>query len=306
MNILVTGSSGFIGTAVVKALINEGYNVFCLARPNSSIKIKDVNIISIKDNTIEGFKLAFQSNYFDFIINLASYGVRRGDDNLSLMIDGNINFLANLISALPNKPKMIINVGSCSEYGFIEKGKYIDESAQLLPVTLYGAAKSATTLIGNSLAILQDIKFISLRLFGVYGEGEAEYRLLPYVVNNLRNNIEVNLTSGEQQRDILYIDDVVNAFLSAIKNYKKIPSNASYNICSGVPVRVKDFIEYIAKQMNRSTKLLKWGVIDRPDEPQWLVGNNSLFNKYTNWKPQFTMEKGIEKTMSSIDFLDSQ
>ena len=51
MNILVTGSSGFIGTAVVKTLINEGYNVFCLARPNSSIKIKDVNIISIKDNT---------------------------------------------------------------------------------------------------------------------------------------------------------------------------------------------------------------------------------------------------------------
>ena len=300
MNILVTGSSGFIGTAVVKALINEGYNVFCLARPNSSIKIKDVNIISIKDNTIEGFKLALQSNYFDFIINLASYGVRRGDDNLSLMIDGNINFLANLISVLPNKPKMIINVGSCSEYGVIENGIYVDESAQINPNTLYGAAKSASTIVGNSLAISQGLKFISLRLFGVYGEGEAEYRLLPYIVNNLKNNVAVELTSGEQQRDVLYIDDVVNAFLRTIENYKKFPSNASYNVCSGVPVKVKDFIEYIALKMNKSIDLLKWGVIDRPDEPIWLVGSNELFKRYANWEPQFNMESGLDKAMSKM------
>jgi len=305
MNILVTGSSGFIGTALVKSLIDQGYEVSCIIRPNSPSDTNNVNLLRIKDNSIESFKSVLKSKTFDFVINLASYGVKRGDTDLKNIIDGNITFLSNLISSLVNKPKMIINTGSCSEYGFIKKGMHIDESAPLLPINLYGAAKSATTLIGNSLAINHNIKFISLRLFGVYGEGEASYRLLPYVVKNLKKNLEIDLTSGEQQRDILYIDDVVNAFHSAIQNYKKIPSNASYNICSGIPVRVRDFIEYIAKQMNKSTGLLKWGSIERRDEPQWVVGNNALFKKYTNWKPKITMQEGIERAIGIIDFQDS-
>ena len=300
MNVLVTGSTGFIGTALVKALINEKYNVYCLIRNKSIINTNKENIIRLKDNSIESFKLALQSRKFDFIINLASYGVRRGDSDLNTMIDGNVNFLANLICSLTEKPKMIINVGSCSEYGFIGEGKYVDESTPLAPVTLYGAAKSATTLFGNTLAILHDVKLISLRLFGVYGEGEADYRLLPYLVNNLNNNESVELTSGEQQRDVLYIDDIVNAFLCAINKYENIPSNSSYNVCSGVPVRVKDFVEYIALKMNKSVDLLKWGVIDRPDEPEWLVCSNELFKRYTDWEPQFDMKSGLDKAVISI------
>jgi len=300
MDILVTGSSGFIGTALVKALTDEGYKVFCFSRPSSSIKIKDVNIIRVKDNTIKAIKLALESNDFDFIINLASYGVKRSDDNLDLMIDGNIKFLANLMSALSSKPKMIINVGSCSEYGIVENDTYVDESAHINPNTLYGAAKSASTILGNAIAIKQGLKFISLRLFGIYGEGEAEYRLLPYIVNSLKNNVAVELTSGEQQRDILYIDDLVNAFISTIKNYKKFPSNASYNICSGVPVKVKDFIEYIAFKMDKSFELLRWGAVDRPDEPLWLVGSNELFKRYSSWEPKFDMKSGIDKALKNL------
>ena len=124
MKILVTGSNGFIGTALVKSLIYKGYNVSRLIRPNSLNKIKDVNTIRIKGTSISEFKLALKSRNFDFVINLASYGVRKDDDNLDLMIDGNIKFLANLILALPNKPKMFINVGSCSEYGIIALRKH--------------------------------------------------------------------------------------------------------------------------------------------------------------------------------------
>jgi nucleoside-diphosphate-sugar epimerase len=303
MNLLVTGSSGFIGSAVVKAFINEGYNVYSLARPNSKIKDFGVNIIRIKENTIKEFKLALQSKEFDFVINLASYGVRRGDNDFQEMIDGNVNLLANLMFALANKPKMIINVGSCSEYGFIEEGKFIDETTALSPVTLYGATKAATALIGNSLALLHEVKFITLRLFGVYGEGEADYRLLPYVVNNLKNNKMIELTSGEQKRDVLYIDDVVNAFLYAIKKYKNLPSNTTYNVCSGRPVRVKDFVEHITLRMNKSFELLKWGAIDRPDEPKWLIGDNSLFKKHTGWDAQFSMEEGLDKAIDSMEHL---
>jgi nucleoside-diphosphate-sugar epimerase len=302
MKILVTGSNGFIGTALVKSLIDEGYNVSCLIRPNSLNKIKDVNIIRIKSNSISEVKLALKSRDFDFVINLASYGVRKGDDNLDLMIDGNINFLANLILALPNKPKMFINVGSCSEYGIIENGTFVEESDKINPNTLYGAAKSASHIVGNALAVQQKLKFISLRLFGVFGEGEDKFRLLPYTVENLKCNSAVGLTSGEQQRDVLYIDDVVSAFHSTIENYNEFPSYGSYNVCSGVPVKVKDFIEYIALKMHKSFDLLKWGQVIRPEEPLWLVGNNELFKKYSKWKPKFDMESGLDKAM--INFLN--
>ena len=300
MNILVTGGNGFIGSALVKALIKNDYKVFCIVRPNSAIKVTNVNILRISENTIEQFKSVLHEKYFDFVINLASYGVKRGDDDFHQMIDGNINFLANLIHALAYKPKLIINVGSCSEYGFIENYKYIDENSLISPVTLYGAVKSASTLIGSALAISYGFKFISLRLFGVYGEGEGKYRLLPYLVESLKNNKSVLLTSGEQQRDILYIDDVVNAFLSAISNYRRLHSNTSYNVCSGTAVRVKDFVEHVAHRLDKPVNLLKWGAIERPDEPKWLVGDNNMFKQHTGWDSKFTMAAGLDKAIDSL------
>ena len=99
MKIVITGSSGFIGTALVKSLIDQGYEVSCIIRPNSPSDNKNVNLLRIKDNSIESFKSVLKSKTFDFVINLASYGVKRSDTDLKNIIDGNITFLSNLISS---------------------------------------------------------------------------------------------------------------------------------------------------------------------------------------------------------------
>lgn len=300
MNVLVTGSTGFIGKALVSELLMSGAKVSCLLRKESASTPREATDITLQGGSLQDFKVALRNRKFDFVIHLASYGVKRGDDNLEQIIQGNINYLCNLLNSLDCRPRLVINTGTCAEYGFIKDGEFVTEEASIKPVTLYAAAKSAATLFGEALARQLDIKFISLRLFGVYGEGEAGYRLLPYIVASLKQNKSLELTTGQQQRDVLYIDDVVSAYLQAIKKHEVLPAYQSYNVCSGAPVRVRDFVEYVAMCMQKNADLLQWGKIERPDEPTWLVGDNSLFRRYTSWEPVFDMKSGLDKSLQQM------
>lgn len=296
MNILVTGSSGFIGSKFVRVLRERGYNVFSLIRAGSDIRELDINTLVLEENSLLGFESALTEK-FDYIFNLAAYGVRRLDQDLDKMFDGNVIFFSNLLRSLSYKPKLIINVGSCAEYGRLEDNILVDESHVLAPTNLYGAMKAASNLINTQLARDKGLSLINVRLFGVYGEGEAEDRLLPYLIDRLDADLPVELTSGEQHRDMLYIDDVISAFLTVFENTEELLEQDIYNVCSGVPVKIKDYVNFVASQLNKSLSLLQWGKVIRSDEPKWIVGSNERFTVCTGWKPKFSMEAGLAKAV---------
>lgn len=297
---LITGGTGFIGTALINRLIQEKIKVYSIVRFNSNreeTQKKDVNYIFVESFKEDELKKKLAGLDVDMVFNLASYGVNPKDRDSHEMVTGNINVLSNLLLSLQKSSlNRFIHIGSCSEYGAPEKtAQSIDEDQRLHPQSLYGAAKAAAYIYGNTLAKILDIPFVALRLFGVYGIGERPYRLIPYIINKLMKNEPVDLTGGEQVRDFLYIEDVIGAIITAAVS-KKIIFYQPYNVCSGQGIKIREVGHMVAENMGKSEDLLLWG--ERPyriDEPMWLVGNNQRFIQATDWYPSINLKEGINR-----------
>lgn len=300
---LLTGSTGFIGSVLLQRLLLEGIEVTCLVRqkPRQSpmSPVPGVRIIDIRAFEREALKLSLAEVKADAVFNLASYGVQPADRDPSLLVEGNVILLMHLLEAVADWPiRRFIHIGSCAEYGRPEQeGVPIVESQVLNPLSLYGAAKAASVLFGTAYASRLELPFNALRLFGVFGAGEAPLRLVPYLIDRLIQDQPVDLTEGEQVRDLTFDGDVAQAFIDAAAADQMEPY-AIYNVCSSRPVRVRDVGMTIADALNKPHNLLHWGQRPyRTDEPKWLVGDNRKFVNTTGWRPTVGLEDGIRRVV---------
>jgi nucleoside-diphosphate-sugar epimerase len=301
---LVTGATGFIGSALVSRLLKEQVEVTCLVRSKDRLKpsLADsgTRILEAPSFDVSALRAKLADVCSEVVFNLASFGVQQEDRDTDQLIDGNVGLLAHLLEATAHWPiRRFIHAGSCSEYGLpLAEGTPISEDQPLRPTSIYGAAKAASGLFGGSLASHLEIPFLTLRLFGVYGPHEGPQRLVPYLLDRLERHQPVDLTPGEQVRDLLFEDDVIEAFLEAA-GAEGLEFHEAYNVCSARPTRIRELGDIVARAMNRPHDLLHWGQRPyRPDEPMWLVGDNSRFLRVTAWRPRITLEEGILSLVS--------
>ena len=112
-------------------------------------------------------------------------------------------------------------------------------------------------------------------------------------MDRLERSQPVDLTPGEQVRDLLFKDDVTEAFIQAARS-EKTGLHRAYNVCSAQPMRIRELGELVAALLNRPRHLLRWGARSyRHDEPMWLVGDNRRFLQATEWLPRTSIEKGL-------------
>ncbi len=305
--ILLTGASGFIGGALARRLAGAGYRVICLIRPNSPnrvnlSRIRGINIVTVPVFDFDSLSAGLDGLSAQVVLNLASYGVKRSERDPLLMINGNVSLLSALLQVTSAWPlRIFVHAGSCSEYAPPAGEVLIKEADPLRPCSLYGAAKAASYLLGNALAADLGITMITLRLFGVYGNGEGQERLVPYLINRLKNNLEADLTGGQQIRDLLYIDDVTAAFMAAVER-SDFKQGDVFNICSSKAVSVAEVAVLVARLMNKPRQILRMGEREyRKDEPMWLVGDNRLYKSATHWRPRIDLEEGITQMVAAMD-----
>lgn len=302
---LVTGGTGLIGSVLVRRLLAEGVQVYCLARQSARSKLAPaaaLEVIEIPSFETDDLRESLTGISCDVVFHLASYGVQAHDRDHNHLIDGNVRLVAHVLRAVSDRPPAkFIFTGSCSEYGFLAKDKTpISEDQPLRPTSLYGAAKAAAELYGSALASRLKIPFVTLRLFNVFGPGEGPHRLLPSIIQSLERDRPVELTGGEQQRDLLHVDDVANALFAAACS-ERLQSFAAYNVCSGIPVRIREVGETAAGLLGKPASLLQWGKLPyRNDEPMWVVGDPTRFAQAASWRPKLTLEAGIQRMIAAI------
>jgi nucleoside-diphosphate-sugar epimerase len=211
---------------------------------------------------------------------------------------GNVGLVAALLSAV-DEPRCFVHAGTCSEYARAEAGVLIPESHPMLPESLYGAAKAGAALFGAACARRRGLRFLWLRLFGVFGVGEASHRLVPHVIAHLRRGERPSLTGGTQERDLTYVDDVADALVLAAGS-TSLDAYVPYNVCSGVPVTIRAVAEAVARKMGRPDSALGLGDLPyRSDEAMWVVGDPTRFRAATGWAPRVGLEEGIGRMIEA-------
>jgi len=307
-SVLVVGGTGFIGRALILFLVSERFTVYALAISGRSQlarlpeKIDDLHFVESRSTGKRDLARALAGKYFDAVINLAASGVHPDQRTPKNLHDGNSAPVLNLLAAVAEfPPELFVQTGSWFEYGPSEEPDRLTENHSLLTRSIYGQAKIAALNVGSAAAHALKIPFICLRLFHVYGPGEASHRLIPQLVSNLKRGQRVDLTAAEQVRDFVYLEDVCEAYKAAICS-NNICQYPVYNVCSGEPHTVRQMCETVAEAIGVSPKLLNFGAIPyRDDETRWSVGSNLLFYEASGWKAKTNLQRGVMKTLNVLE-----
>ncbi len=304
--ILVTGGTGFIGRHLVTRLLSEQQDVVLLTRPESRLPSNlagRVRHLVCADWNRQTLEKTLESVDFGLLYHLASYGVAPGDRDSSTLIDVNVMLPTSLVKISALHSSGIVMTGSSSEYAAPANETRIKEHSPLETKKLYGSTKAAGTLTACAVAQESKIPLIVLRLFNVYGSGEAPHRLLPCLVRNLTNKTCVPLSEGSQIRDFIYIDDIINVLSKAgqvVTVTGKQPETNIVNVSTGKGTSVRIYSETVASLLGVSSKYLSFGSIPiREDDVPWMVGDPELAKHTLDWQASYDLSSGLRETLKN-------
>lgn len=277
IKVLVTGASGFIGNYVVGELIHRG--VVVVATSSSAVKASAQNWFPHAGYIPFDIKSDFSGQnlfeYFgrpDALIHLAWEGLPNYKQlfHLKENLPRHFSFVKNLVH---HGLKDVTITGTCLEYGMQEGG--LSENMECRPDNPYAEAKHRLQMQLQHLSTQHEISFKWLRLFYMYGKGQNSGSLIPLLEKALTNGeVFFNMSGGEQTRDFLPVEKMAEYIVTAALQ-KEV--EGIINICSGIPVTVKDFVrKYLAAQ--KKTIELNFGYYPYPDyEPMHFWGNDAKF-----------------------------
>lgn len=271
MNITLTGATGFVGKQILRTLLNLGCSVRVIARQPLILERPPTNgnveLVLTPDLFAEKpERLEELLNGSETLIHAAWYA----EPGKYLASPQNLTCLSGTLSLATAFKKVggrrFIGLGTCAEYDSTAGLMTLD--TPLAPASLYAACKASAYLVLSNLFGAEDITFAWCRLFYLYGEGEDERRLVPYVRRQLATGQEALLTNGSQVRDFL---DVVDA-AQMIVDVALGQGGGAFNICSGKDMTIRQLAEKIADEYGRRD-LLRFGA--RPEnafDPPRVVG----------------------------------
>jgi len=300
--VLVTGASGFIGSHLVRRLIEIGSSVVALIRPSANLwRIEDV-IDRIE--TIEGDlrhldrdKISAGLSDTKVIFHLAASGVDAAADDQATIVDTNVmGTLALLQLGCELEVDRFVYCGSCFEYGGGTRLR--EDHFNSDPISEYAASKTAGYLLANTFARRYGLPVTTLRPFQVYGPFEGSNRLIPQTIAKSLRGEEIELTGGEQSRDFVYVDDVVDAFLRAAMIPEAV--GGTFNVCGGVETSVKDAVSAIIELTGGIAAPLFGALPYRPTEIWSLTGNPSRAEGILGWRSNTSLKNGLLQTISWV------
>lgn len=269
MKIFVTGSTGFIGSYLVRQLINDGHELLCLKRSTSDIsRLADLQIQWV--NVSEDWHEAFRQFLPEAIFNLAWDGVSASDRVIWQKQVQNISFQQNLLDISAEcGVRKFIGIGSQSEYGDFEG--VIDETYPVNPKTAYAAAKLACLDILKPFCEIHEIEWYWFRLFPLFGPGESDRWLIPSLIKAMCTQESMDLTKGEQRLPYLYVGECAKALVSPLKTGDK---SGIYNVCADNPQPLKSLVTKIKDQVNPDFQL-NFGALDYRFGQSMLMGSST-------------------------------
>lgn len=307
MKILVTGSAGFIGSNVSKALLKRGdevigidnfndyYDVSLKEYRNSELeKNKNYKLYRIDIENVEDLKKVFKENKIDKVCHLAAQAnVRYSIDNPYVYGTTNCAGFINVIHLSKEAGiRHFVYASSSSVYGDNEKTPYSEEDNVEQPISLYAATKRADELFAYTYHHLYDINTIGLRFFTVYGPAGRPDMAYFKFADKMRKgeDIDVYNYGKDLKRDFTYIDDIVDGVVRALDcDYKY----EIFNLGKGSPDDLGNFINLLEKHL--SVKAKKNLLPMQPGDVMITYADTTKTEKMLGYKPRISLDEGLKK-----------
>ena len=275
--ILITGITGFLGSHIAENLVNN-YNIIGLKRKTSNIwrceEFKE-NVIWINIDEDKNFLNELNKYRINTIIHGAWIGVESSErDDWSIQVK-NIQFLLDILEVSRKvSVEKFIFLGSQAEYGDING--VASETQVCEALNAYGSVKLACLEILKTFSKNNNINWIWLRLFSVFGEKESDTWLFPSLINKMKNQSQMDLTFGEQKYSYLYVKDFVLILNKIV--VLKIESGI-YNVSSDVVRSIRSLVEELRDRVNTKFQLNFGSLKYRKNQSMHLQGS---INKLTS------------------------
>jgi UDP-glucose 4-epimerase len=292
MRVVVTGAGGFIGRRLVNRLVREQVDVFAVDRVAPFLRVPGVRYLTYDLETSDLVVPAQWKEGPAFSLVHLAWNMQRNAPRE--VQDHQADWLVRLIKAGPSK---VVAMGSAAEYGS-RGGSIREEDPAVDPVSLYGQAKQQAFLEGAAVADRKGIGFVWLRPFVAFGPGQSGDMAIPYAIRQVLAGQPALFTDGSQSRDFVYVDDVVEAILLALKAQFKGPQ--VFNIACGEAVAVRDVLQELARLMD-AEDLFRLGVIPRrPGEPDVQIAVIRRAQELLLWNPSIQWRKGLEMICACV------
>lgn len=293
--VLITGSSGFIGTNLLNTLKSQNYDIAVIERShntkftNITNYIGDICDYSFVEKTI----LDFQPNK---VFHLAAYKNRSSNiEEVSFSVKVNLIGTLNLYQALTKVSVLdsIISLGTIDEYGL--HNSLFKESMIENPVSPYGFGKLCGTQLAKFFNRNYNLPVIVLRPTIAYGPFQANDMFIPSLISTLILNKDFKMTEGNQLRDFIYISDLVEVMLLISENQDY--RGEIFNIGSGKSLKLRDIAITIARDLKKEHFLKIGSIPYRSNEVMKYMTNIDKIKNVFNWSPKVSFNKGIELTI---------
>jgi UDP-glucose 4-epimerase len=288
--VLVTGGHGFIGRPLCQSLATIGAEVLALSRTSHpdfdgvrSVAIDLANSVSVDD--------LFAAFRPDIVLHLASHVV--GSRTPDVVLSTYHNNLTSTIHVL-----LAARACGCGRVVLTDSLEGPDPDGEWpVPCSPYAAAKSAASAYGRMFHALFGLSVVILRVFMVYGPGQADdKKLVPYVITSLHRGEVPSFTSGTRQVDWVYLEDVVNAYVRA--GIAIGADGHTIDIGSGTHTSVREVVQHLFDLMNRREAPSFGAVADRQME-QVKLADTSEAESLLGWRPRVGLRDGLQRTVEA-------
>jgi len=288
--ILLTGATGFLGSHLLEALLDRGHKVIILKRSTSDCwrisRLLD-QVVSY-DVDLQPLELPFEQQPIDMVIHTACHYGRKGSD-LNEIVETNLMFGLRLLNL-----SLVYNTGT-----FINTDTLLNKN-----LNVYSLSK------GQFVEWLKqssnNIRVINLKLEHMYGGKDDIAKLAPWVLSQLKaDQSEIKLTKGEQERDFIYIDDVVSAYLILLEQLSDLSGFNEFDVGTGQSITVRCFIEELKKayevDFGMSDTKLSFGVIPYRKGETMIVEVNNQALIDLGWSVKTKLVDGLKKVVKQVN-----
>ncbi len=307
--VLVTGADGFIGSHLTEALVNKGYNVRAFVYYNSfnsygwldtipeSVKSK-IEFFTGDVRDPNGVREAMKS--IDIVFHLAALiAIPFSYHSPDSYIDTNVKGTLNVIQAARDYQVTRVLVTSTSEVYGTAQFVPISEVHPKQPQSPYSASKIGADAIAESFYKSFDLPLTIVRPFNTFGPRQSARAVIPTIISQLLNGSEeIKLGDLTPTRDLLFVEDTVNAFIKIAECDKLIGHEV--NIATQSEISVGDLAKSLINQINPKAKIISDFIRLRPEKSEVfrLFGSNEKLKTFTDWEQKYSLDQGLEKTIN--------